>query len=102
MNPVWFADHPDDDPEKDRPHLVCPTCGCPQITLVGHGCDSQEDNPNLIPERELTIEFVGACGHFWMIFLGDFGCETTIDVVGEPKKRHPHQKRRASSDKHWK
>jgi hypothetical protein len=102
MNPAWFANHPDDDPHLDRPHLVCPTCGCSQVNLVGHDFNSQDDDPTLLPERELTIELQGACGHFWMIFFGDFGCETTIDVVGEPKPRHPRHLRRTSTDKRWK
>lgn len=100
--PTWLANHPDDNPEDDRPHLVCPTCGCPQINLVGHGCSSKDEDPKLAPERELTIECMGACGHFWMIFLGDFGDETIIDVVGTPKPRRPRATRRISSDQRWK
>jgi|SRR5882724_927891 len=99
--PSWFAYDADDDPERDCPHLICPTCGCPDIALAGHDYLG-EDDPAPIPTRELRVELIGACGHFWMIFLSDFGDETLLDVVADPGRKRPRNPRRVSTDRRWK
>ena len=48
---------------------------------------SQEEDPELNPDRELTIEFSGACGHLWMILLGDFAMKQPLMSWEKPKRR---------------
>jgi|SRR5882724_5521708 len=100
--PSWFAYDADDDPERDCPHLVCPTCGCPDIALVGHAFVTRADEPDLVSEHDLRIEFIGACDHFWMIFLGDMGGHTLLDIVAAPRPKRPRMHRRISTDRRWK
>jgi len=102
MAQTWFENHPDNDPTRNCTHLICPTCGCPNISLVGYDFTTQDDDPDLEPDHELTVEFTGACGHLWMLFLGDFGDEVMLDIQAERAPLHPRKVRRTSTDRHWK
>lgn len=103
MQQPWFQHDPDDDPDKPLlPHLVCPTCGCPNINMIGHSYATKESSPDLLPHQQISIHLAGACGHTFMIFLADFGDETLLDIVSAPSKLRPRRYRRLSVDRRWK